>query len=58
MMYLIDKSIERISRFFRFLLSKDFILNGKKDSLKTFGKLYFIIECKLNIEFTCSVAFI
>ena len=43
-MYLIDKTIERISRFFRFFLSKDFILNHKFQNKNQVTNANFIIN--------------
>ena len=43
-MYFIDKTIERISRFFKFLLSKDFILSHKFQNKNQVTNANFIIN--------------
>ena len=57
MMYLIDKSIERISRFFRFLLSKDFILNHKFQNKNQVTNANFIISSLKKKNFFPSYIF-
>ena len=51
MMYLINKTIERISRFFRFLLSKDFILNHKFQNKNQVTNANFIIDSLKTKDF-------
>ena len=51
MMYLIDKTIERISRFFRFFLSKDFILNHKFQNKNQVTNANFIINSLKTKDF-------
>ena len=57
MIYLIDKSIERISRFFRFLLSKDFILNHKFQNKNQVTNANFIINSLKKKNFVPSYIF-
>jgi FkbM family methyltransferase len=56
-MYLIDKFIERISRLFRFLLSKDFILNHKFQNKNQVTNANFIINSLKKKNFFPSYIF-
>ena len=57
MIYLIDKTIERISRFFKFLLSKDFTLNHKFQNKNQVTNANFVINSLKIKNFTPTYIF-